>query len=126
MIPVTAAIIEKDGLIFAARRGPKGDLAGYWEFPGGKIEMGETPEQCLQRELEEEFSIKCKIEHFICESIFDYGDKTVQLLGYRVHHITGEFKLTDHDNCCWLTVEKLSTLKWAPADIPLVHHLQHV
>jgi 8-oxo-dGTP diphosphatase len=124
MISVTAAIIQKNGLILAARREPGIHLAGYWEFPGGKIEQGETPEQCLQRELMEEFSIQCEIGEFVCESIFDYGHKTIQLLGYFATHTGGTFQLTDHDKICWLPVKELLTLQWAPADIPLVNRLQ--
>lgn len=124
MIPVTAAIIEKDGRILAARRGPGQHLAGFWEFPGGKVEDGESHKECLQRELDEEFSVNCQVGHFIAESIYDYGHKIIQLFGYYVHHITGSFRLTDHDKICWLPVEELSTLRWAPADIPLVEKLQ--
>jgi len=123
MIKVTAAIIEKGGLILAARRGPDVHLAGHWEFPGGKIEHGESPEECLQRELLEEFSIQCEIGSFIAESVYDYGHKVIQLLGYHVQHTEGSFQLTDHDEIRWLTVQELSTLKWAPADIPLVDKL---
>lgn len=125
MIPVTAAIIEKDGNILAARRGPNQHLAGFWEFPGGKIEEGESHQQCLQRELNEEFSISCVIGDFLAESIYDYGHKIIQLFGYRVHHVTGSFYLKDHDKICWRPIEELSDLQWAPADIPLVEKLQY-
>ncbi len=124
MIPVTAAIIVKDGCILAARRGPNQHLTGFWEFPGGKVESGESHEKCLQRELNEEFSVNCQVGHFVAESIYDYGDKVIQLFGYFVHHVTGSFRLTDHDKICWLPVEDLSILTWAPADIPLVEKLQ--
>lgn len=124
MIPVTAAIIEKDGSILAARRGPNQHLAGFWEFPGGKVESGESHEECLRRELEEEFSVQCLVGTFVAESIYDYGDKVIQLFGYFVHHVTGSFRLTDHDKICWLPVEDLSILTWSPADIPIVEKLQ--
>ncbi len=125
MITVTAAIIEKDGLILAARKREGLPLAGCWEFPGGKLESGETPEECLQRELEEEFSIRCEIGPLLGESIFDYGSKIVRLLGYHATHSGGSFTLTDHDEIRWMSIDKLSTLKWAPADIPLVVKLQN-
>jgi mutator protein MutT len=125
LITVTAAIIEKDGLILAARKKEGLHLGGRWEFPGGKLEGGETPEECLQRELEEEFSIRCEIGPLLGESIFDYGSKIVRLLGYHATHTDGSFKLTDHDEIRWLSIDELSTLKWAPADIPLVLKIQN-
>jgi mutator protein MutT len=124
MITVTAAIIEKNGLILAARRKPGVHLAGYWEFPGGKREDGETSEECLARELREEFDIKCAVGEFFGESIYDYGTKVIRLLGYRVLHLHGTFKCRDHDQISWLPAGELSSLTWAPADIPLVVQLQ--
>lgn len=125
LITVTAAIIEKDGLILAARKRERLHLAGYWEFPGGKLESNETPEECLQRELKEEFSIRCDIGPLLGESIYNYGSKIVRLLGYHATHTDGSFKLTDHDEIRWLSIDELPALKWAPADIPLVIKLQN-
>lgn len=123
MITVTAAIIEKEGHIFAARRKPGIHLAGYWEFPGGKLEPGETEKQCLARELQEEFGVECEVGEFMEESVYDYGSKIILLRGYRVHHLRGAYQCRDHDKIGWLTVEELPYLKWAPADIPLVQKL---
>ena len=92
MLNVTAAIIEKDGKVLTARRKSGKHLAGYWEFPGGKIEGNETPEECLHRELLEEFNISSKIGLFVGESIYDYESKIVRLLAYRVEHLKGEFQ----------------------------------
>jgi len=86
-IDVTAAIIVKDHKAFAARRKQGTHLAGYWEFPGGKLEQGEAPEQCLARELQEEFKITTRIGDFVAESIYDYGSKIVRLLAYQVEHV---------------------------------------
>jgi 8-oxo-dGTP diphosphatase len=119
-IDVVAAIIEKDNKIFAARRKPGLHLAGYWEFPGGKLEPGETPEQCLLRELKEELCIAARIGRYVGESLYDYGNKVVRLLAYQVEHVEGEFQLIDHDELCWLEIEEMTGLEWAPADIPLV------
>jgi len=120
MINVTAAIIEKKGKILAARRKPGSHLAGYWEFPGGKMEDGESPEECLHRELAEEFKIDSNIGLFIAESIYDYGTKVIRLMAYLVDHVEGEFELIDHDDIRWLSLDEINEVNWAPADIPLV------
>lgn len=120
MLNVAAAIIIKDGCVFAARKKPGLHLAGHWEFPGGKIEPGETPEQCLERELLEELGIRCEVGAFLGESIYDYGNKVVRLLGFCTTHIGGKFLLRDHDRIVWLHPVELVDLHWAPADISLV------
>ena len=119
-IDVIAAIIVKNGKIFVARRKAGVHLAGFWEFPGGKLELGETPQQCLARELKEEFTITARIGVFVGESIHDYGTKIVRLMAYQVEHQAGDFELIDHDEMCWLSLDELNSVEWAPADIPLV------
>lgn len=123
MITVTAAIIQKDNLILTAKRKEGLHLAGYWEFPGGKLEEGEQPEECLKRELQEEFGIETHIGKCIGESVFKYESKTIRLLGFITTHISGEFNLTDHNEIRWLSLDNLKSLNWAPADIPLVDEL---
>lgn len=119
-IDVAAAIILKDNQVFAARRKPGIHLAGYWELPGGKVEQGESPEECLYRELQEELCVTTKVGQYIGESVYDYGTKVIRLLGYQVEHIDGSFQLNDHDELRWLAARELGSVKWAPADIPLV------
>lgn len=123
-INVTAAVIVKDGKVLAARRGPGKHLEGYWEFPGGKLEENETPEECLERELTEEFSISSRVGDYIGESVYDYGEKVVRLLAYEVEHTAGNFELVDHDELRWLEIKQLADMKWAPADIPLVEQYE--
>ena len=91
-----------------------------WEFPGGKLETGESPEDCLARELAEEFGIKCQVGRFLATSVYDYGEKIVELMAYQVTHISGDFQLTDHDELRWLSRSELNDVEWAPADIPLL------
>jgi 8-oxo-dGTP diphosphatase len=121
LLPVAAAIIFRESEVLVARRRKGLHLEGLWEFPGGKIEAGESPEQCLERELMEELGIQCRIDSFVGESVYAYSKKTVQLLGYRGVFLHGIFRLVDHDEVRWLEVgDSLLSLNWAPADIPLV------
>ena len=124
IIDVSAAVIANGNNVLAAKRSAGKHLAGHWEFPGGKIEPGETPEQCLKRELKEEFNIESEIGEFVAESIFDYGDKRIRLLAYKAKHLSGEFQLIDHDEIRWLPIEALDSLNWAPADLPIIEALK--
>lgn len=121
MINVTAAVIIKDGKVLIARRGAGRHLAGKWEFPGGKVEQGETPEECLARELKEEFEITVKVGAFIMESVFHYDDTgdTIRLLAYQAKYVGGSFRLRDHDKIKWVSPEELEKCDLAPADVPI-------
>lgn len=120
MIDVAAAIIEKEGKVLAARRKQGCHMAGFWAFPGGKIEPGETLAQCLRRELEEEFCIKAEVGEKVGENIHHYDTISIRLIPCKATHISGDFELIDHDKIVWLAPEKLNSLEWAPADIPLI------
>lgn len=125
-IDVAAAVILADNRVFAARRKSGMHLAGYWEFPGGKVEAGETPENCLLRELQEELGITAKVGGFLGESLYDYDTKVVRLLAYQVEHLEGEFQLIDHDELRWLAADELASVEWAPADIPLLEYCREL
>ena len=121
MIKVVAAILEKEDKILIAKKREGKPLAGLWEFPGGKIEEGETPEENLIRELMEEMNIKVRVNEYVGESIYDYGDgKVISLKGFTAEIIEGDIKLTDHDEYKWVTLEEIYNYKVAPADIPLI------
>ena len=127
IIKVVAAILQKEDKILIARKKQGKPLAGYFEFPGGKIEEGETPEESLIRELMEEMNIKIAVKEYIGESIYDYGnDKVISLLGYTAEIIDGEIKLSDHDIYEWVTLEQINNYKIAPADIPLIYKLKYL
>ena len=122
-IDVTAAILRDGDRVFVARRAIGKHLEGLWEFPGGKVESGESNEQCLARELHEEFGIDVAVGSFFGESIFDYGDKVIRLLAYEASYAGGTFRLNDHDEMRWVSPSELSDFKWAPADVPFVEKL---
>ncbi|WP_019531312.1 (deoxy)nucleoside triphosphate pyrophosphohydrolase [Dasania marina] len=89
-------------------------------IPGGRLEEGETPEGCLAHELKEELNITTHVGAFVGESIYDYGTKVVRLMAYQVEYLAGDFELIDHDEMRWLALDEMSSVQWAPADIPLV------
>ena len=98
---VAAAIIEKDSRILIAKRRKGDTLGGKWEFPGGKIEPGETPEECLKRELKEEFDVETEIGALFMATTFIYYLVPIELLAYKVKHISGDFKINEHDEIAW-------------------------
>lgn len=122
MRQVTAAVIERDGKVLLAQR-KTGALAGKWEFPGGKLEPGETPEACLRRELMEELGVDTEIGDFVCSSKFEYKHLPIELLVYRARYLSGEYKLADHAAIAWVKPEDLSSYDLSSADIPVVEVL---
>jgi 8-oxo-dGTP diphosphatase len=123
-IQVSAAAIISKGKIFIAQRNREDELANKWEFPGGKIEAHESPEECLKRELFEELGINTQILGLFGESRFDYGHKQVHLLGYFVELLTDEFILHVHQDYKWVHVNEFDQIDWAPADIELTKQLK--
>jgi 8-oxo-dGTP diphosphatase len=120
MIQVTAALIEDNDKVLIARRKQGKAMAGFWEFPGGKIEAGETPEQCLARELFEEFGVRAEIGVFVAESIYSYPNITIRLLAYTAKIEKGEFQLQDHDKIEWVSYNQIKNYQLAPADLPIL------
>ena len=124
-VKVTAAVISKDSKILVAQKGGTGPLAGKWEFPGGKIEDGETPEMCLKRELEEELGISIEVNEFICSSSYDYEHISIELLAFSCRWLSGDLKQNEHLAFRWCNPEELLELDLMPADKPIVEHLQN-
>lgn len=124
MIRVTAAIIIENHKVFIAKRKPPGRMPGMWEFPGGKIEERETPEQCLKRELREELDIDVVVGDHIGTNLHQYDFYTVKLMAYRARIIAGEIKLNDHADMAWVEANDLSRYAFAPADILFVKMIQ--
>lgn len=124
MFKVTGAIIENDGKILAARRKKDSHLGGYWEFPGGKIEHGETPEECLARELKEELNINVSVGQKLGENTYEYPDRTIKLILYFVEGDFEDIHSDDHQELRWLSIQELDSVAWAPADFPLLEKLK--
>ena len=148
-IEVVAAIIQKDDRIFATQRG-YGEWKDWWEFPGGKMEVGETPEEALKREIREELSTEICIDKFLCTVEYDYpefglrpsSDATRQsqselcsALAAPSFHLTmhcflctligDALHLNEHEAARWLTKDELNTVKWLPADEEVVRGLMY-
>lgn len=123
MIQVTCAIIIEKNRVLAAQRSEKMRLPLKWEFPGGKMYENETAEECILRELKEELSIDVKILDKLTNSVFDYGEFSINLIPFVVEHVNGNFHLVEHCNVKWFTKEELTQLDWAPADLPILNEL---
>ncbi len=122
-LPVIAAIIrENNRVLLCQRKG--GALAGKWEFPGGKLEEGETPEECLVREIEEELGISIAVGDIYqaVHTHYDHGD--FLLIGYLAEHTGGKISLRVHSDCAWVDLENLERYDLAEANIPIAKSLK--
>ncbi len=124
MKDVTAAIITHNNKVLLTRRAPGEKHAGWWEFPGGKVEAGESPESCLRRELREELEIETSIGDKLTESIYSYETGSIRLLAYRATILSGALLLHVHDEYQWVSVAQLTQYSLLPADIPIAEFLQ--
>jgi 8-oxo-dGTP diphosphatase len=125
MKKVTAAVLVKNGKILIAKRKADDRQANKWEFPGGTVEPNETPEECLKREMQEEFGIYVSVGSFLGESVYHYDHGSIKLLVYRSHWDSGKITLKDHADYKWVSSEQLVEYDFAPADIPFVEKLQN-
>jgi 8-oxo-dGTP diphosphatase len=122
VIHVVGAVIQRDGEILCARRGT-GSLAGLWEFPGGKVEPGETPREALEREIDEELGCRVTVGDEVTTTTHAYDSATVTLTTFWSELTDGTPRLTDHVEVRWLAPQRLQELQWAPADVPAVELL---
>ena len=121
-IEVVAAIIVHDGKILATQRG-YGDYAGGWEFPGGKIEPGEQPEEALRREIREELDAEVEVGRHLVTVSYEYPEFFLHMQCF-VCVLAGSMKLLEHSAARWLTRETLESVDWLPADIEVVHAIE--
>ena len=117
---VVAGAIVKDKKVFAAQRGKSGKTAFKWEFPGGKINPGETPEEALARELIEELSIHVKVHELIYSVVDEYEDVILHIDTYRCSLISGTPTLSEHIDMAWSDKNELDKLNFSPADAPVL------
>lgn len=123
-VEVVGAVLKDGDLIFAAKRGAGREMAGFWEFPGGKVEAEETPSEALARELAEELQIETRVGELMTTSTYDNGSTVIVLSTFLCEIDAGSPVLKEHAEFRWVPIPMLPNLKWAPADIPTVELLQ--
>lgn len=122
-IRVAAAVIRDKNRIFATARG-YGDFKGKWEFPGGKIEVGETPQEALRREIIEELDTEIRVGELIDTIEYDYPDFHLSMECFWCEIVNGKLKLKEHEAAKWLTREELHSVEWLPADAELIDQIK--
>lgn len=125
-IKVVAALIIKDKKVFCAQRANKGEIALKWEFPGGKIETGESNEEALLREIKEELDSEIQVKDYLMTVTHQYTGFHLTMHSYLCELKTGNLELSEHVDSCWLTKDKLDHLDWAAADIPILNKLKDI
>ena len=124
-IEVVAAIIrDEEGCVFATQRG-LGEWKDWWEFPGGKIEAGETPEEALKREIREELSTEISVDEFLCTVEYDYPKFHLTMHCYLCSLLTEALHLNEHEAAKWLAKDELDSVKWLPADMLVIDALKN-
>ena len=121
-IEVVAAIIVRDRRIFATQRG-YGEWKDWWEFPGGKIEHGETPEDALKREICEELATEIEVDELLTTVEYDYPKFHLTMHCYLCTIISGDLSLLEHEDARWLAIDELDSVKWLPADKDVIEKL---
>ena len=123
VIRVVAAIIVDDGKIFATQRG-YGDFKGGWEFPGGKIEAGETPEEALSREIKEELEAEIKVGDLLDTVEYDYPTFHLSMDCFWAEIVSENLVLKEHEAAKWLAMDELDSVEWLPADVILIDKIE--
>lgn len=118
-IQVVAAAITRNQKVFATQRG-YGEFKDWWEFPGGKIEPGETPEQALKREITEELNTQISVQGAVGTVEYDYPTFHITLHCYWCQVISGNLSLLEAEDACWLNARQIGTVNWLPADRQLL------
>ena len=122
-IRVAAALILDNGRVFATQRG-YGAYKDWWEFPGGKIEPGETPEEALKREIREELAAEIEVGDFLTTVEYDYPEFHLSMDCFWCRVLEGELKLLEHEAARWLPLDDLLQVKWLPADLEVIGRIR--
>lgn len=125
IINVVAAIIIEDGKLFATQRG-YGEWKDWWEFPGGKIEPGETPQDALKREIREELATEIEVGELLTTVEYDYPKFHLTMHCFLCTVVSGQLSLLEHEDARWLAMDELDTVKWLPADVEVVKKIQRM
>lgn len=123
MLTVTAAIIRAGATVLLTRRKPGQRMAGYWEFPGGKLEPGETLQACLEREIEEELGVRIRAGEILATNVHRYDRGPIHLVALQATLVSGTLALSVHDAFAWVPVDRIFDYQLAPADIPIAKAL---
>ena len=124
-IEVVAAIIRKGDRIFTTQRG-YGEWKDWWEFPGGKMEAGESPEDALKREIWEELSAEISVDELLCTVEYDYPKFRLKMHCYLCSLVTEALHLNEHEAAKWLAKDELDSVKWLPADVIVVDKIRRM
>ena len=122
-IEVVAAIIMAEGKIFATQRG-YGEFKDMWEFPGGKVEPGETAQEALVREIKEELASDISVDRYVCTIEHDYPTFHLKMHNYLCHVVSGDLQLLEHEAARWLDLDNIDSVDWLPADLKIMSSLK--
>ncbi len=123
---IAAGVIEKNGKFLIAQRAGNDQFRGLWEFPGGKVEQGETLQECLKRELHEELGIHAQVGDYFCTVTFEHKGVTYDMCVFKVISYESEIRLNhEHLAFAWVTADELSDYDFPPADLPIIELLQN-
>lgn len=124
-IEVVAAVIVRDGEVLATRRG-YGEWQGWWEFPGGKMEAGESPQNALRREIREELDAEIEVGRLLETVEWDYPSFHLTMHCFICSLVSGSLNLNEHEAAAWLTKENIGSVKWLPADEGLIGRIRQI
>jgi 8-oxo-dGTP diphosphatase len=123
---VTAALIREEDRILIAQRGRSKRFGWKWEFPGGKVRVHETPEDCLQREIKEELNLEIQVEKHFCTTHHRYSDFDIELIAFWCRIVGGKLKLEEHEQVRWVTVQEMNHYSFVEADLNLIAALEEI